>query len=181
MFLKAFLVNVETKNIFYKQFDQEFVLDPTLLSSFLSGISLFARDMSNENDELKEIIMGKNRIYYHLVDRESDYTIILVTDKHSKEIKIKKLLNKFEISFFKSFSISEMKRHSSDPEYFHTFDSIAENIVNNISQSEIDETIEDFEEVQIGKKVEFPVKKETLQLLFKLKKNLAGVIRSLYL
>jgi hypothetical protein len=182
MYIKAFLVNIETKNLFFKKFDKEFILDPTLLTGFLSGISIFARDLSD--DQLKEIIMGKNKIYYHLIDKESEFSIILVCNKNTKEIEIKKLLRKFEVAFFKLYSIDEMKAHATDPEYFYPFDKIAENIVNKISQSEIDDSIKDTElitDTEIMEELDFEVKKETLQVLFKVKKNLPGVIRSLFL
>ena len=88
MLLKAILVNVETKNIFFKKFG-DFEIEPSLMGSFLSGLSIFARDISQE--QIKEIIMGNNRIYYHLVDESHEFNITIIAKKEAKEEPAEKL------------------------------------------------------------------------------------------
>ncbi len=176
MVIKALLVNKETLCIFFRSYDPNIPIEPQLLGGFLSAIHFLAQDLSR--DQIKELVMGKSKIIYQLLDEKNDLTMAIITEKDAESIETKKLVEKIVNSFLNTFTIEEIESHFTEEKYFTTFEKIIDDLIKPGLVEE--KSIDEIRVFPSKEKAKVDQQKVSLPFLLKtLKKDLGRVLFSL--
>lgn len=179
MVIKALLVNKETICIFFKSYDPKIPIEPQLLGGFLSAIHFLAQDLSR--DQIKELVMGKSKILYHLLDEKNDLTMAVITDKDTEDATLKQTIEKIIKSFLNTFTIEDITSHVSDEAYFASFEKIIDALIQP-AKGMGNEIIDMRHLFPVEGKPEIDVKTISIPFLLKtIKKGLGRIIYSLFI
>lgn len=117
--IKGILISVQSKCVYYSNFDAELAPSPELLGSFLSALNLYARQIRQE--QLKAIIMGKRTLYLYELAKEHEIFLVVIADRSGKETEIKMIIQEIKNAFLDCFNVKEIYSYSSRPDYFDNF------------------------------------------------------------
>jgi hypothetical protein len=131
MRLKALLISKDTLCIFSKIVESDICAEPQLISGFLSAVSKLAHDISR--DQIKSLIMGKSKIYYHLIDEKTHVDMILIVDSDIKHEEIIKDIEYLVSSFNNMYDSEEIRKHMNEADYFMDFDKIINHMIEKIN------------------------------------------------
>ncbi len=135
MLIRAVLINVHTKCIFYKNYDPDFDISVELLGGFLSAIDIFARGLGQ--DQIKEIVMDRRKFYYYVIDEAMNLVMVVIASQNAREHELKKYIGIIKDRFLDKFATNFIESHQCEPNFFDDFDLVIRDIIDQANEERL--------------------------------------------
>ncbi len=174
------LINNRSVCIFSRSFDTEISMQPSLFGSFLSAVSMIAKNISS--DEVEAIILGKSKILYRSIDIKHDLNLIIIADQNDDDDALKIVLSQLSEQYLNIYKDKHINSELINYRYLKPFEKYVDKTIQIINERMGDEEIDQSKIAYFKEKYNIKPRQISLSFLFNtLKKNFAKVIYSIFI